>query len=449
MSNKKTNKIYINSGIDKNTKDEKTIITKLKSLGKLDSDHFSDTKLLISFLNHKNKDVRYFSIINLAKLQDIKLLNVFCKNIYEEKLSKNRKEIASAIGRLRSEKAIPLLKNLLTDKDPNIILQAIRGLLVFKHKKSILEILQDLENHPNELVRKIVNVEFKNDKKIDDNHSDVNKNIKNYVIQGDTLKIMKKIDDNSVHLTFTSPPYYNAKDYSIYDNYDSYLKFLSKVFKEVLRITKEGRFLILNTSPIIIPRVGRKYASKRYPIPYDIHHYLVKMGWEFIDDIIWVKPEPSAKNRISGFNQHRKPLTYKPNCISESLMVYRKQSNKLIDWNLKQYSDEIINNSKVEDGYETSNVWFIDPTFNKSHSAVFPTQLCDRVIKYYSLKGDLVFDPFAGSGSVGYSAAENERNFLLTEINEEYFSLMKSRLGNNLFHEKVKFVTQNKFHKKQ
>ena len=273
MSNKKTNKIYINSGIDKNTKDEKTIITKLKSLGKLDSDHFSDTKLLISFLNHKNKDVRYFSIINLAKLQDIKLLNVFCKNIYEEKLSKNRKEIASAIGRLRSEKAIPLLKNLLTDKDPNIILQAIRGLLVFKHKKSILEILQDLENHPNELVRKIVNVEFKNDKKIDDNHSDVNKNIKNYVIQGDTLKIMKKIDDNSVHLTFTSPPYYNAKDYSIYDNYDSYLKFLSKVFKEVLRITKEGRFLILNTSPIIIPRVGRKYASKRYPISYDIHMY--------------------------------------------------------------------------------------------------------------------------------------------------------------------------------
>ena len=61
-------------------------------------------------------------------------------------------------------------------------------------------------------------------------------------------------------------------------------------------------------------------------------------------------------------------------------MVYRKQSDKLIDWNLKQYSEETIHDSKVKDGFETSNVWYIDPTFNKTHSAVFPKSLCDRVI---------------------------------------------------------------------
>ena len=126
-------------------------------------------------------------------------------------------------------------------------------------------------------------------------------------------------------------------------------------------------------------------------------------------------------------------------------MVYRKQSDKLIDWNLKQYSDEIIEESKVEDGFETSNVWHIDPTFDKTHSAVFPKELCDRVIKYYSLKGDLVFDPFAGSGSVGLSALDNDRYFLLTELDKTYFNLMKKKLGNDLFSENVTFVKEDQF----
>ena len=128
-------------------------------------------------------------------------------------------------------------------------------------------------------------------------------------------------------------------------------------------------------------------------------------------------------------------------------MVYRKQSDKLIDWNLKQYSEETIDESKVADGFETSNVWHIDPTFNKTHSAVFPKELCDRVIKYYSLKGDLVFDPFAGSGSVGLAARENDRNFLLTELDKKYFKLMKEKLGNDLFRESVSFLKEDQFKK--
>ena len=127
-------------------------------------------------------------------------------------------------------------------------------------------------------------------------------------------------------------------------SYNSYLKFLWKTFKEVHRITKEGRFLILNTSPIIIPRTGRKYSSIRYPIPFDIHSDMIKMGWEYVDDIVWLKPEPSAKNRVAGFNLHRKPLAYKPNCVTETLMVYRKKSNKLIDWIFKQYPEDVSQN---------------------------------------------------------------------------------------------------------
>ncbi len=67
------------------------------------------------------------------------------------------------------------------------------------------------------------------------------------------------------------------------------------------------------------------------------------------------------------------------------LMVYRKKTDKLMDWNLHQYDFETINKSKVYDDYETSNVWQIDPVFDKVHCAVFPIELCDRVIKFYSM----------------------------------------------------------------
>jgi DNA modification methylase len=241
------------------------------------------------------------------------------------------------------------------------------------------------------------------------------------------------LKDESIHLTFTSPPYYNARDYSIYPSYKHYLEFLADVFKEVHRITKEGRFLIVNTSPIIIPRISRSHSSKRYPIPFDIHPYLMEMGWEFIDDIVWLKPEASVKNRIGGFMQHRKPLGYKPNSVTEYLMVYRKSTEKLLDWNIKQYDWNTILESKVADGYETTNVWKIDPCFDKVHSAVFPVELCKRVIQYYSYKGDLVFDPFGGSGTMGKTAKKLGRHFLLTEKDETYFEYMQSKKSKDMF----------------
>ena len=162
--------------------------------------------------------------------------------------------------------------------------------------------------------------------------------MKNVVVCGDAIEVMSRLSAESIHLTFTSPPYYNARNYSTYPSYAEYLAFLENVFREVLRITKEGRFLVLNTSPVIEPRLKRSHSSKRYPIPFDIHPRLTKMGWDFIDDIIWQKPEFSVKNRIGGFMQHRKPLAYKPNPVTEYLMVYRKSTSKLLDWNCLLYT---------------------------------------------------------------------------------------------------------------
>ena len=80
------------------------------------------------------------------------------------------------------------------------------------------------------------------------------------------------------------------------------------------------------------------------------------------------------------------------------------------------------------DKYETTNVWHIDPKFDKIHSAVFPLELCNRVIRYYSYIDDLIFDPFAGSGTVGRAAASLNRQFFLTEKEIRYVNRMKESL---------------------
>ncbi len=341
-----------------------------------------------------------------------------------------KKEAMSSIGRKRSSQLKETLLDYTNHPNPEIVLQAIRGLLAFRDDPRIQECLVSLCDHPNDMIRDVAQVEVYGNKRVEEMpHYMSPDSMKNVVVHGDVLDVLKHVPDASVHLTFTSPPYYNARDYSIYSSYDVYLDFLSDVFQEVHRITKEGRFLVLNTSPVIVPRAGRKYSSRRYPVPFDIHGRLVSMGWEFIDDIIWAKPEKSAKNRVAGFEVNRKPLTYKPNPRTEYVMVYRKKSHKLIDWNLKQYPCETVEQSKVCDGYERSNVWEIPPVSDKVHSAVFPLKLCEQVVQLYSFAGDLVFDPFAGSGTLGKAAVQSNRYCFMTEVQKDYVTRIQQQVG--------------------
>ena len=79
------------------------------------------------------------------------------------------------------------------------------------------------------------------------NHPTSPDQLKNVMVSADVQDVLKIVPDESIHLTFTSPPYYNARDYTIFPSYESYLEFLTSVFKETHRITKEGRFFVLNT----------------------------------------------------------------------------------------------------------------------------------------------------------------------------------------------------------
>lgn len=406
------------------------ILFLLEHLGRLP--YGFNGECFISLLQNKDDRIRLLAIKNIGKLSSDYYLETVYRVAREDQNSQIRREAVSTIGRMRSYKAIPFLLEMLNDSDPKVLLQAIRGLLVFRSNPTVQEALKKLMTHPNEMIQSVIQKEFFGKKSLSiskEKHGESPAFMKNVVVRGDVKDILKYVPDESIHLTFTSPPYYNARDYSIYQSYSEYLEFLADVFKEVHRITKEGRFFLLNTSPIIIPRISRQHSSKRYPIPFDIHPYLIQMGWDFIDDIVWVKPEASVKNRNAGFLQHRKPLGYKPNPLTEYVMVYRKKTDKLLDWNIRQYDWETVKQSKVLEEYETSNVWEIDPVFDKVHSAVFPKELCNRVIKLYSYKGDLIFDPFAGSGTLGKAAIDLDRYFFLTEKEPKYIELVRREIG--------------------
>ena len=178
---------------------------------------------------------------------------------------------------------------------------------------------------------------------------------------------------------------------------------------------------MINVSPIITRRAGRQFESIRYPLPFDFHKILTDCDFYFVDEIIWLKPEPSVPNRNGGFKRTPKPLMYKPNCITESLLVYRRNCDFLLDKNIREYEEEY-----VEGEIDTSNVWKIAPVFNPNHPAVFPEELARKVIKYYSFKGDAVLDPFAGAGTTGKVAIEMGRIPVQIDIKEEYVSEFNS-----------------------
>lgn len=250
----------------------------------------------------------------------------------------------------------------------------------------------------------------------------------NEILHGDCKDVLKTLDSQSVHLTCTSPPYYNAKSYSVWPNYESYLDFLRDVFKEVFRVTKDGRMCAINVSPVIQARESRSKESSRLAIPFHMFSIMEEMGWKYIDDIVWVKPEGSALNRNGGFYQHRKPVAYKPNLVTESILIFQKPCDFLIDKIVRSYSGETLDRSLVSNGYERSNVWKINPETVSKHLAPFPKKLSDNIVSYYSYVDDLVLDPFMGSGTTAVSCLDLERKYVGIEIHQEYIDMAQKRI---------------------
>lgn len=258
--------------------------------------------------------------------------------------------------------------------------------------------------------------------------------LRNTVGLGDCVELMDEMPAESVDLIFTSPPYFNARpEYSEYEEYEAYLFKMRQVIRRAHRVLNEGRFFVMNTAPVLLRRASRSEASKRIAVPFDMHRLFVEEGYDFIDDIIWVKPEGAgwATGRGRRFAADRNPLQYKAVPVTEYVLVYRKRTDLLIDWHIRNHPNrQVVADSKIGDDYERTNVWRIQPATNSRHPAAFPLGLAEKVIRYYSFKGDVVMDPFAGSGTVGAAAAKLERRFVLYDINPDYVDIIRDSVGN-------------------
>ena len=105
---------------------------------------------------------------------------------------------------------------------------------------------------------------------------------KNKLICGDNIEILKELDSNSVDLIVTSPPYFNAKEYSQYDTLESYMDIMKKTFQLVESVLKESRMCIINISPVIVKREKRSEQSYRIPLPYFFVTMMEDIGFEFL-----------------------------------------------------------------------------------------------------------------------------------------------------------------------
>jgi len=358
----------------------------------------------------------------LGKNRSAENLSILLRMYNEDYGLDIKREIVSSIGRQKDAQTIYdfIADNAFKNTYMELVYQMYRTTLYRSDDKKFNDLREKIEAYyDNELLQKMKRY-YSNKYKTTKQKRAVQKTT---ILEGDCVETLKNVEPESVQLVFTSPPYYNARVYSDYVSYADYLEKMKQALVACNRVLEPGRFIIYNVSPVITKRPGREFESIRYPIHFDFHRIMQEAGFYFVDEIIWIKPETSVKNRVGGYQQSLKPLSYKPNCITESILVYRKNADFLLDENIKKYPREMKNDSKMK--IDTTNCWYIQPKSSKSHPAIFPEELCEKVLNYYSYVGDVVLDPFAGSGTFGKVAKKLKRIPILCELKQEYVQLMK------------------------
>jgi DNA modification methylase len=279
---------------------------------------------------------------------------------------------------------------------------------------------------------------------------------------------MDELCDGSVSLTVTSPPYWNAIDYdrhaenpdqdyrtrkySIgYQDYIDYLDWLRDISDEILRVTKPGGFMAMVIGTVLL-------AGKHYPVPFDVVSLLTsgagageeerskslnlrsgtlknpECSWEFHQDIIWHKVTGGVK-RAGVFIQKPYPGYFYPNIMTEYILIFRKPGPLIYrnkDESEKEDSKVMVRQLFTNEIANT--VWHIAPVPPRylEHPCPFPEEIPYRLIQLYSYPGDLVLDPFCGSGQTLKVARHLGRHFIGYDINREYVELARKRINEPL-----------------
>ena len=226
---------------------------------------------------------------------------------------------------------------------------------------------------------------------------------------------MSELPDNSVHLMVTSPPYNVGKEYDEDFTLKEYLQFLKSVWKEVKRVLVPGGRACIN-----IANLGRK--------PYiPLHAFIVKdmIDLDFLmrGEILWNKATSASPSTAWGSWLSASNPTLRD--IHEYILVFSKStfSRK----NTKKRKNTI---SKEEFLAFTKSIWTFpaEPARKVGHPAPFPVELPYRLIQLYTFEGEVVLDPFIGSGQAALAAIKTSRHYVGYDIEEKYVKLAEKRI---------------------
>ncbi len=243
--------------------------------------------------------------------------------------------------------------------------------------------------------------------------------------QGDSLKILQKFDGNSIPLTVTSPPYNIGKEYEEILDLDEYLDWCEKWINQIYRLTSKNGGFWLN-----LGYISMHGKAKAIPIPYLLWN---RVPFYLVQEVVWNYGAGVAARKLFS-PRNEKFLWYVKN--SED---YTFNLDDVRDPNVKYPNQK--KNGKLKcnpNGKNPTDVWQIAKVTsgkNRSskerteHPAQFPLELIERIIKASSNQGDIILDPFMGSGSVAEAAIKSGRKSIGIEINPKYIEIAVNRLN--------------------